>query len=113
MNYTTFTLEKANRLIQAYPDHFPTIVTVDDKHIFKFVVGSDITLGKLFFEVRKKLSDIKQPIPPYVGFFTFIRLENNQHLLCTASSTIKSLYEKHANNQNLLHLQMTRENTFG
>ncbi len=113
MNYSQFTLQKANQLLQKYPDHYPTIVTVDDKHVIKFMVGSDITIGKLFFEVRKKLTDMKEPIPSYVGLFTFIKVDNNKQILCTASSTIKSLYEKHANNENFLHLHMIRENTFG
>ena len=114
MDYSQFSLQKANQLLNAYPDHFPTIVTVDNKHIIKFIVGSDITVGKLFFEVRKKLLDLKQPIPSYVGLFTFIKTaDEKKHILCTSQSTIQSLYHKHANDQKFLHLHMTRENTYG
>lgn len=113
MDYSQFTLQKANQLLHAYPDHYPTIVTVDEKHLFKFIAGPDITIGKLFFEVRKKLIDLKQPIPPYVGLFTFIKTADKKHILCTTPSTVQSLYAKHANDQKFLHLHMTRENTYG
>jgi len=101
--------EVADRIKSKYPDRIPVIVEkapksdapdIDKK---KYLVPSDITVGKFVYEIRKhmKLSSEK-------AIFLFV---NNT--LPPTAALVSTIYERYKDEDGFLYITYSGENTFG
>jgi len=101
--------EVADKIRSKYPDRIPVIVEkveksnapeIDKK---KYLVPSDITVGKFVYEIRKHMK-----LGPEQAIFIFI----NGTLPPTAS-LMSDLYERNKDTDGFVYVQYSGENTFG
>lgn len=101
--------ETANKILRQYPDRVPVLIDravgsqipLVDKH--KYLVPSDITVGKFIFEVRKEIG-----VSPGQALFFFV---NN--ILPPTNQLIGTLYNHYKNNDGFLYIVYSGESTFG
>jgi len=101
--------EVADKIRSKYPDRIPVIVErgtksnapeIDKK---KYLVPSDITVGKFVYEIRKHIK-----LAPEQAIFIFV----NDTLPPTAS-LMSDLYERNKDEDGFLYVTYNGENTFG
>eukprot|EP01110_Echinostelium_bisporum_P000021 TRINITY_DN10036_c0_g1_i1.p1 TRINITY_DN10036_c0_g1~~TRINITY_DN10036_c0_g1_i1.p1 ORF type:complete len:119 (+),score=27.57 TRINITY_DN10036_c0_g1_i1:112-468(+) len=101
--------EVADRIKSKYPDRVPVIVEkapksdVPDIDKKKYLVPSDITVGKFVFEIRKHMK-----LAPEKAIFLFV---NNT--LPPTAELVSNIYEKHKDQDGFLYITYSGENTFG
>ena len=101
--------DAADKLVNKFPDRIPVLVdkvyksplSDIDKH--KFLVPSDITIGKFMYELRKHIAVTSEQ-----AIFLFI---NNT--LPPTASLISTIYHTHKNEDNFLYITYAGENVFG
>lgn len=97
-------------ILSRYPDRVPvridrsetTNVPDIDKH--KYLVPLDMTLGQFVYVIRKRIH-----LNETQAIFVFV----NNTILPSTSSTMGQLYNEHKNDDNLLYIKYSGENTFG
>lgn len=101
--------EVADRIKAKYPDRIPVIVEkapksdapdIDKK---KYLVPSDITVGKFVYEIRKHMK-----LSPEKAIFLFV---NNT--LPPTGALISTIYERYKDEDGFLYITYSGENTFG
>ncbi|KAL6048776.1 ubiquitin-like protein atg8 [Balamuthia mandrillaris] len=101
--------EVAERIRAKYPDRIPVIVEkapksdapdIDKK---KFLVPSDITVGKFVYEIRKHMK-----LSPEKAIFLFV---NN--VLPPTAELMSNIYAKYKDEDGFLYITYSGENTFG
>lgn len=99
----------ADQIISRYPDRVPVLIDklhkspIPDINKNKFVVPSDITIGKFLFEIRKHIT-----LQSDQAIFLFV---NN--ILPPASTVMGAIYDSHKNEDNFLYITYAGENVFG
>eukprot|EP00005_Dracoamoeba_jomungandri_P001193 CAMPEP_0174249860 /NCGR_PEP_ID=MMETSP0439-20130205/199_1 /TAXON_ID=0 /ORGANISM="Stereomyxa ramosa, Strain Chinc5" /LENGTH=119 /DNA_ID=CAMNT_0015329785 /DNA_START=67 /DNA_END=426 /DNA_ORIENTATION=+ len=102
-------MEVAKRIREKYPDRIPVIVEkapksdapdIDKK---KFLVPSDITVGKFVYEIRKHMK-----LSPEKAIFLFV---NN--VLPPTAQDMYYIYAKYKDEDGFLYITYSGENTFG
>lgn len=101
-------------IMRRHPDRVPVYVrksptakdSLNDLEKHKYLVPNDMTMGSFMTIIRKGIKvDSKEAI------FVFI---SKHCILAPNSSTFGELYNTHKDdNDNMLHLDFTSENTFG
>lgn len=100
---------ESERIMEKYPDRRPIIVEksinsdipeIDKK---KYLVPTDLTVGQFIYVIRKRIN-----IDASKAVYLFV---NN--VLPPTASTIRSLYEKHKDEDGFLYFVYSAENTFG
>lgn len=97
-------------ILSRYPDRVPvridrsetTNVPDIDKH--KYLVPLDMTLGQFVYVIRKRIH-----LNETQAIFVFV----NNTILPSTSSTMGQLYNEYKNDDNLLYIKYSGENTFG
>jgi len=101
--------EVAERILAKYPDRIPVIVEksprsdapdIDKK---KFLVPSDITVGKFVYEIRKHMQ-----LSPEKAIFLFV---NN--VLPPTAELMSRIYKDYKDEDGFLYITYSGENTFG
>eukprot|EP01102_Stenamoeba_stenopodia_P001413 TRINITY_DN1121_c0_g1_i1.p1 TRINITY_DN1121_c0_g1~~TRINITY_DN1121_c0_g1_i1.p1 ORF type:complete len:118 (-),score=28.78 TRINITY_DN1121_c0_g1_i1:195-548(-) len=99
----------SDRIRMRYPDRIPVIVEkapksdapdIDKK---KFLVPSDITIGRFVYEIRKHMK-----LSPEKAIFLFV---NN--ILPPTSMSMAHIYERYKDEDGFLYITYSGENTFG
>jgi GABA(A) receptor-associated protein len=102
-------LEKANKLLEKYPDKIPIIC---EKHHgyergslekTKYIVYGGITLGQFLMIIRKQINIKKEE-----AIFLFV---NNKFL--PSNQQLSEIYNIHKDSDNFLYMSYSNENTFG
>jgi len=103
-------VEVSSKIKQKYPDRVPVIVEraaksdaplVEKK---KFLVPTDITVGKFVYEIRKHMPSLK----PEDSIFLFVN-----DVLPPSAALVSTIYEKHKDEDGFLYITYSGENTFG
>jgi GABA(A) receptor-associated protein len=100
----------SGRIRRQYPDRIPVIVERakdSDAPLLaknKYLVPSDVTLGRLIFEVRQHLR---------IGSERAIFLYVNDNLLPSTQTLVSTLYTTQKDADGFLYVQYAGENTFG
>lgn len=101
-----------SNIIKRYPDRCAVIVILDDKiikntqsinKIHKYLIPTDMTFGAFSHLIRTKISLDKTH-----GLFFFI-----ENTLPIMSDTIGKLYTCYKQNDDIMYINTTIENTFG
>lgn len=95
-------------LIHKYPDRIPVCVEVSEGLYLdrnKYLVPRNMTVGQFSMVIRKRMNKLKS----YEAIFLFVR----GSVLPPTSETFENLHREYAENNMLLHLKYTKENTFG
>ncbi len=95
-------------LIHKYPDRIPVSVEVSEGLYLdrnKYLVPRTMTVGEFNIVIRKRMNKLK----PYEAIFLFV----NKSTIPPTSSTFETLHREYSENNMLLHLKYTKENTFG
>jgi len=101
--------EVAARIRAKYPDRIPVIVEkapktdapdIDKK---KYLVPSDITVGKFVYEIRKHMK-----LTPEKAIFLFVN-----GVYPATASMMSQIYEKSKDEDGFLYITYSGENTFG
>jgi len=101
--------EVADRIRSKYPDRIPVIVEkaaksdAPDIEKKKYLVPSDITVGKFVYEIRKHMK-----LSPEKAIFLFV---NNT--LPPTGALVASIYERYKDEDGFLYFTYSGENTFG
>ena len=95
-------------LIRKYPDRIPVCVEVSKGMYLdrkKFLVPRTMTVGEFGAVIRKRMDKLKA----YEALFMFVRGDT----IPPNAETFENLHREYAENNMLLHLKYTKENTFG
>lgn len=99
-----------SKFLEKYPDKIPVIVDYENEIKFannsvanKFLVPSEITIGYLLLIIRKNAN-----ISHTEGLTIII----NDTIPAT-SSLLSTVYSKHKNEEDCLHINVIKENVFG
>ena len=101
--------EAADKLIKNFPDRVPVLVDkvykspLSDINKHKFLVPSDITVGKFLHELRKHITVTSEQA-------IFLLINNT---FPHTSSLISTIYHAHKNEDNFLYITYAGENVFG
>jgi len=101
--------EVAQRIRSKYPDRIPVIVEKSPKSKVpeidkkKFLVPSDITIGKFIFEIRKHI-----PLSAEQAIFLFVK-----DSLPPSADLVSTIYNQHKDEDGFLYITYSGENTFG
>lgn len=101
-------IEVSTKLVGKYKDKIPVIVSKGKANApeltkNKFLVSSDVTLGKFLYELRKHMA-----VHNYEGIYLFI---NN--VIPATNMNMGELYNKHKEDDGFLYITYSTENTFG
>ena len=93
------------KLLVKYPDRIPLIVEsrLGDGQVFKYMVPKDRTIAALMTQLRKYIK-----MSPKKAIYIFA-----DGYLPPNSYTVGQVWEHHRNNENVLHIYYSLENTFG
>lgn len=94
---------------EKYPNYIPIIVRPKSDEIkmsrYKFLVGSDITIGQFLFIIRKKMQNIKSSEAIFL-------LVNN--ILVPSTQLLSMVYREQSDTEtNMLFFTLCKESTFG
>ena len=100
-------------IISKYPDRVPGYVrkapsakdNIDDLEKHKYLIPVDMTLGNFLCVIRKHVK-----LSPSQAIFIFVAKKN---ILVPNSSMFGEIYKQHVDDDKMLHLDYTGENTFG
>lgn len=97
-----------NQVIKKYPDRVPIIVMKGDKRLPelprpKYIVPRDITLSKFIYEIRKNMY-----LRPEQAIYLFV---NN--MLPPCNMMMGEIYDRWKDEDGLLYIIYSSENTFG
>eukprot|EP01113_Clastostelium_recurvatum_P044283 TRINITY_DN745_c0_g1_i3.p1 TRINITY_DN745_c0_g1~~TRINITY_DN745_c0_g1_i3.p1 ORF type:complete len:123 (-),score=24.78 TRINITY_DN745_c0_g1_i3:118-486(-) len=101
--------EVADRIKSKYSDRIPVIVEkapksdVPDIDKKKYLVPSDITVGKFVYEIRKHMK-----LSPEKAIFLFV---NNT--IPPTAALMSQIYERYKDEDGFLYITYSGENTFG
>lgn len=103
----------ARTILEKYPDRVPVYVRkspkckgeLNDLEKHKYLVPTDMTMGSFMCVLRKHIK-----IDSTQAIFVFVR---HNGLLVPNSSMLGDLYTTHKEDDHMLHLDYTSENTFG
>jgi GABA(A) receptor-associated protein len=94
-----------NTLLKKYPGFVPVYIKLNTDLPLKkckYLVPHDVTVAQFMYTIRKKLD-----LSPEKAVFMHV-----DNVLCSSSSPMSTLYQKY-NNNGLLEICLTVENTFG
>ena len=104
---------KSNKKLSNYPNKIPLILQkyendkiLPDLPTKQFLVPTDITLSHLMFIIRKQFQNY---LDPTIAIYLFSEKGN---ILCS-SDLISKIYDLHMDEDRLLYLFYSGENTFG
>ena len=100
-------------IIRKYPDRVPVYIRksptcksdLNDLEKHKYLVPTDMTMGSFLCVIRKQIK-----ISSTQAIFVFVAKKS---VLVPTSSMFGDLYTTHKEDDNMLHLDYTSENTFG
>ena len=100
-------------IMKKYPDRVPVYVRksptcksdLNDLEKHKYLIPTDMTMGSFLCVIRKHIK-----ISPTQAIFIFVAKKN---VLVPNSSMFGELYNTHKEDDLMLHLDYTSENTFG
>jgi len=100
-------------IINKYPDRVPVYVrkapsardNIYDLEKHKYLIPSDMTMGNFLCVIRKHVK-----LSPSQAIFIFISKKN---ILVPTSSIFGEIYKHYVDEDKILHLEYTGENTFG
>ena len=100
-------------IMSKYPDRVPVYVRkapnakddINDIEKHKYLIPVDMTLGNFLCVVRKHVK-----LSPTQAIFILISKKN---ILVPTSSMFGEIYNQHVDEDKMLHLDYTGENTFG
>jgi GABA(A) receptor-associated protein len=94
-----------NKLLVKYPDRVPVLVEskLGDSEVFKYMVPKEKTIAEMMAQLRKHIK-----MSPRQAVFLFV---NNT--LPPNSYTVGQVWELHKNEEGVLHMYYSLENTFG
>jgi len=97
------------------PDKVPVSIDKSDMKLRHrtFMVVDDFTLGRFQLMVRRKC--LAEPLAPETAIYLMVHTQdpNKPLALCSASTTIASLFDQYKNAQNVLVFDVKGENVFG
>merc|ERR1712125_54542 len=102
-------MQVSKRIREKYSDRIPVIVEkaaksdVPDIDKKKYLVPSDITVGKFVYEIRKHMK-----LSPEKAIFLFV---NN--VLPPTAELMSHIYDKYKDEDGFLYITYSGENTFG
>lgn len=97
-------------ILTRYPDRVPVRIdrsessNVPDLDKNKYLVPRDMTLGQFVYVIRKRIN-----LNETQAIFVFV----NNSILPPTSSMMGQLYDEHKNDDKLLYIVYSGENTFG
>lgn len=100
----------ARKIAQSFPDRVPIIVERLPKSMLpqidktKFLVHSDMQVGKFYHEVRKHI-----PLDPEQALFLFV----GRNRLASPSDQVCWVHEQHREEDGFLYIKYCGENAFG
>ena len=95
-----------DKLLGKYPDRVPVMVQskIDtETQVLKYMVPRDRTIAQMIVQLRKHIK-----MTPKQAVYLFV---NNT--LPPNSATVGQVWEQHRNENNVLHIVYSLENTFG
>lgn len=95
-------------LLIKYPNRVPVCIKPkDDKSGYidktRYLIPREMTMGEFIKYIRNRIS-----LKAYEAIFVFIK-----NVLPPMSSTFDSLYSQYADNDQMLYIVFSKENTFG
>jgi GABA(A) receptor-associated protein len=108
--------EIVNNLREKYPDKIPIMISDDkNKKTIKFLVPDEITLMNLLVLLRKRIK-----LESHESIYIFANIYKNKSdnkkkdlVLCCMVDSIASVYSKYKDEDGMLYLSYSKENTFG
>jgi GABA(A) receptor-associated protein len=111
-------LKEANKIRAKYPDRVPVIIHIDNSSVFrsqdlpeidkiKYLVptAKDFNLGSFLFVIRKRMK-----LPEQVAIYPYIKEFN---VIPIATELMSTIYDKYADKDGFLYLDIVSENFFG
>lgn len=106
-------MSEIDLIISKYPDRVPVYVrkapnakdNIDDLEKHKYLIPVDMTMGNFLCVIRKHVK-----LSPSQAIFIFISKKN---ILVPNSSMFGEIYKQYVDEDKMLHLDYTGENTFG
>ena len=106
-------MSEIDLIISKYPDRVPVYVrkapnakdNIDDLEKHKYLIPVDMTMGNFLCVIRKHVK-----LSPSQAIFIFVAKKN---ILVPNSSMFGEIYNQHVDDDKMLHLDYTGENTFG
>ena len=101
------------RIREKYPGHLPVFIdryakcTLPEISKNKFLIPSNFTMGQVLFLIRKRIE-----IRPTEAIFVYV-CTKKETLLAAGGDTIDNIYERYHDDDGLLYLKYSTENTFG
>ena len=94
-----------DKLLEKYPDRVPVVLEskVCESEVFKYMVPRDRTIAQMIVQLRKHIQ-----MTPKQAIYLFV---NNA--LPPNSATVGEIWDQHRNENNVLHIVYSLENTFG
>jgi len=103
-------IKYVNKILTKHPDHVPVVIekcnkdkTTPDIDKNKYIIPRSLNISEFIFIIRKRIK-----IDSNKAIFIFI---NN--LLIPMNTTVGSVYDEHKENDSILYVKYSSENTFG
>jgi len=99
-----------DKFLKKHPNRIPVYVHVDDKSLYmernKYLVPNELTVAEFTRVIRGR-----SKIRACDAIFMFVN--NQKKVLPPNGATFQDLYKEHRDNDQMLHVTYTLENTFG